>query len=412
MIQVIARALLLASTALLRRSGCSRQTCRARRPPTARHFGPTATSTPARSRTRSSSPARSRPERKIDTSISISSVNAETIGQIQPQSAADLIRFIPGIRSEASGGEGNANISVRGLPVASGGAKFIQFQEDGIPVLLFGDISFGTADTFVKADNNIARVEGGPRRLGLDGGGQRARRDPQLHHQGRHGRGWLGRHPARRRLRHDAARLRLWRPSRRRLEVPRRRLLPLRRRRQGRAGLITAERRPVQGQRHARVRQRLHPLRPEVPRRSLAGLSAGAGRDQPQRASTRRTASIPGFNLKSGALQSPAYPELAAVARPERQPRHRFMPTRATAPSPRRSAARRSSTSAAASPSTTSSATRSTRASSSGRTRRTSTPRRTIANGIGGAGSTVTLATGPNAAHPMPAMRSTRSIST
>lgn len=100
-----------------------------------------------------------RPERKIDTSISVSSVNAETIGQIAPQSAADLIRYIPGIRSEASGGEGNANISVRGLPVASGGAKFVQFQEDGIPVLLFGDIAFGTADTFVKADNNIARVE-------------------------------------------------------------------------------------------------------------------------------------------------------------------------------------------------------------------------------------------------------------
>ncbi len=100
-----------------------------------------------------------RPERKIDTSIAISTVNADTISQINPQSAADLIRFIPGIRSEASGGEGNANISVRGLPVASGGAKFVQFQEDGIPVLLFGDIAFGTADAFVKSDYNIARVE-------------------------------------------------------------------------------------------------------------------------------------------------------------------------------------------------------------------------------------------------------------
>lgn len=53
-----------------------------------------------------------RPERKIDTSISVSAVSAQTISQINPQSAADLIRFIPGIRSEASGGEGNANISV------------------------------------------------------------------------------------------------------------------------------------------------------------------------------------------------------------------------------------------------------------------------------------------------------------
>jgi outer membrane receptor protein involved in Fe transport len=103
--------------------------------------------------------AAARPEKKIDTSVSVSSVNANVIAQIAPQSAADLIRSIPGIRSEASGGEGNANIAVRGLPVASGGAKFVQFQEDGLPVLNFGDIAFATADTFVKADYNIDRVE-------------------------------------------------------------------------------------------------------------------------------------------------------------------------------------------------------------------------------------------------------------
>lgn len=100
-----------------------------------------------------------RAERKLDTSLSISSVGAAAIAQVNPQSAADLIRFVPGIRSEASGGEGNANISVRGLPVASGGGKFVQFQEDGIPVMTFGDVAFATADTFVKVDYNIARVE-------------------------------------------------------------------------------------------------------------------------------------------------------------------------------------------------------------------------------------------------------------
>ncbi len=100
-----------------------------------------------------------RPERKMDTSVSVSSVGDAVIQQVAPQSSADLIRSIPGIRSEASGGEGNANISVRGLPVASGGAKFVQFQEDGLPVLDFGDIAFGTADTFVKVDYNIDKVE-------------------------------------------------------------------------------------------------------------------------------------------------------------------------------------------------------------------------------------------------------------
>ena len=72
---------------------------------------------------------------------------------------AEIFRNIPGIRSESSGGEGNANIAVRGLPVASGGAKFLQLQEDGLPVLEYGDITFGNADIFLRSDLNIARVE-------------------------------------------------------------------------------------------------------------------------------------------------------------------------------------------------------------------------------------------------------------
>ena len=150
------RALFLASTALLAGPLWAQTAPSA---PTTAVTGPTAAIDTGAGQDEIIVTGTTRPERKIDTSISISTVNAETIGQINPQSAADLIRYIPGIRSEASGGEGNANISVRGLPVASGGAKFVQFQEDGIPVLLFGDIAFGTADTFVKADNNIARVE-------------------------------------------------------------------------------------------------------------------------------------------------------------------------------------------------------------------------------------------------------------
>ncbi|MGB7373435.1 TonB-dependent receptor [Pontixanthobacter sp.] len=100
-----------------------------------------------------------RGQNRLESSISISSVDAEAIGDLNPRSSADLIRQIPGIRSEASGGEGNANIAVRGIPVSTGGARYIQLQEDGLPVLEFGDIVFGNADNFVRADRNVARVE-------------------------------------------------------------------------------------------------------------------------------------------------------------------------------------------------------------------------------------------------------------
>ncbi len=96
---------------------------------------------------------------KLDTSISVSSLNQDAVQQFAPRSVAEVFRNLPGIRSESSGGEGNANIAVRGLPVATGGAKYIQLQEDGLGVLEFGDIIFGNADIFLRSDFNVARVE-------------------------------------------------------------------------------------------------------------------------------------------------------------------------------------------------------------------------------------------------------------
>jgi outer membrane receptor protein involved in Fe transport len=100
-----------------------------------------------------------RAETKFESSVSVSSVSAEALAQSSPRSVADVFRTIPGIRAEGTGGEGNANIAVRGLPVASGGAKFLQLHEDGLPVLEFGDIAFGNADIFLRSDFTVARVE-------------------------------------------------------------------------------------------------------------------------------------------------------------------------------------------------------------------------------------------------------------
>jgi len=96
---------------------------------------------------------------KMTSSISVSALSADQIAAQAPRSTAEIFRGLPGIRSESTGGEGNANIAVRGLPVASGGAKFLQLQEDGLPVMEFGDIAFGNADIFLRADQNVARIE-------------------------------------------------------------------------------------------------------------------------------------------------------------------------------------------------------------------------------------------------------------
>lgn len=96
---------------------------------------------------------------RLDSAISTSSLPETEILKIAPRSTAEIFRNIPGIRSESSGGDGNANISIRGLPIATGGAKFLQLQEDGLPILEFGDITFGNADIFLRADLTLASVD-------------------------------------------------------------------------------------------------------------------------------------------------------------------------------------------------------------------------------------------------------------
>jgi len=96
---------------------------------------------------------------KMKQSLSVSSMDGEQLSKSGATSAAELLRAVPGVRSESSGGEGNANITVRGVPLSAGGSRYVQIQEDGLPLLLFGDIAFGTADQFLRADANTERLE-------------------------------------------------------------------------------------------------------------------------------------------------------------------------------------------------------------------------------------------------------------
>jgi outer membrane receptor protein involved in Fe transport len=100
-----------------------------------------------------------RPANRLETSVSVSILSEQEILQAVPRSTEELFRSLPGIRSESSGGEGNANITVRGIPLATGGSKYLQLQEDGLPVLEYGDMNFANADNFIKYDWSVGRVE-------------------------------------------------------------------------------------------------------------------------------------------------------------------------------------------------------------------------------------------------------------
>ncbi len=96
---------------------------------------------------------------KLEASVSVSSVGGDDLIDLAPRSAAELFRALPGIRAESSGGGGNANLTVRGIPLATGGSKYMQIHEDGLPVLEYGDINFGNTDNWLRADWTIDRIE-------------------------------------------------------------------------------------------------------------------------------------------------------------------------------------------------------------------------------------------------------------
>ncbi|HEX7853381.1 MAG TPA: TonB-dependent receptor [Sphingobium sp.] len=96
---------------------------------------------------------------RLDSATSTSSIKDNEIEKLAPRSLDDLFRNIPGIRVEGGAGEGLNSYTVRGLPLVNGGSKYLQIQEDGLPVLEFGDLANMGPDAFVRADLNVASVE-------------------------------------------------------------------------------------------------------------------------------------------------------------------------------------------------------------------------------------------------------------
>ncbi len=98
------------------------------------------------------------PQTKLASSVAITTVSPKQISEIAPRSTADLLKSIPGFYVESSGGKGNANVFARGLP-SSGGLRYVQLQENGMPVFEYGDLMFGNTDIMVRVDQSVERVE-------------------------------------------------------------------------------------------------------------------------------------------------------------------------------------------------------------------------------------------------------------
>ena len=95
----------------------------------------------------------------LDSAISASMLDDHDLAQLSVSSIAGIMQNIPGVRSETSDIDGFSAITIRGLPLAAEGSKFLQLQEDGLPVLEFGDLFNVATDVYLRNDFTVNAIE-------------------------------------------------------------------------------------------------------------------------------------------------------------------------------------------------------------------------------------------------------------
>lgn len=79
--------------------------------------------------------------RKLEAGFSITTATEEQIKQAAPTSTADILKTVPGVFVETSGGQAGANIRVRGFPTPGDG-PYSTFQLNGAPLYHLPTLSF------------------------------------------------------------------------------------------------------------------------------------------------------------------------------------------------------------------------------------------------------------------------------
>ncbi|MDA4836193.1 TonB-dependent receptor plug domain-containing protein, partial [Enterobacter hormaechei] len=96
--------------------------------------------------------------RRQDAAFAVTTLSNDAIERAAPNSTADLLRTVPGVMAESSGGQNGANIFVRGYP-SGGDAQFVTFQLGGVPIFPPSTLSFLENSQLIRLDETVQRVE-------------------------------------------------------------------------------------------------------------------------------------------------------------------------------------------------------------------------------------------------------------
>src|SRR3984893_12635077 len=108
--------------------------------------------------------AQSKGLKKLDASFSITTASLEEIRDVNPSSSADLLKIVPGIWAESSGGAAGANIELSGFPGGSD-SPYVTYSINGSPIYPASALSFMDNSSQFRLDESVERAEvlqGGP----------------------------------------------------------------------------------------------------------------------------------------------------------------------------------------------------------------------------------------------------------
>ncbi len=96
--------------------------------------------------------------RRQDAAYAVTTLDSTLVQRLGTASTAEVLRAVPGVSTESSGGKTGANIFVRGYP-SGGDAEFVTFQTQGVPFFPPPTLSFLENTQLIRIDETIQRVE-------------------------------------------------------------------------------------------------------------------------------------------------------------------------------------------------------------------------------------------------------------
>jgi len=98
------------------------------------------------------------PRTVLESPLAITTIDHNKIEQIAPRSTTEMLKVVPGIFTESSGGENLENVLVRGIEL-SGAFTYIVLAEDGLPVTSESTMRYATADQFTRTSSMVDHVD-------------------------------------------------------------------------------------------------------------------------------------------------------------------------------------------------------------------------------------------------------------